>query len=64
MYFLLSGIILLSLVIALFWLKDRLLRPWFARFVYSGLVTRLAVIAAVFVLMGLLLIVSDLVKGI
>ncbi|MFT5220738.1 MAG: hypothetical protein ACI9LO_003196 [Planctomycetota bacterium] len=62
MYFLLSGIVLLSVVIALFWLKDRLLRPWFARFVYSGFITRLAVIGAVFILMGLLLIASDLVK--
>lgn len=42
-------------LIGLFWLKDRLQSPMLARFVYSGLVARLAVIGAVLVLFGFLM---------
>jgi hypothetical protein len=59
MYFFLSGIGLLSVIIGLFWLKDQLANPLLARFVYSGLVARLAVIAAAFTLLGLLLMLAD-----
>ena len=59
MFFLLSGIVLLALIIGLFWLKDQLENPLLARFTYSGLVARLAVVGAAFVVLGLLLILAD-----
>lgn len=62
MFFLLSGIVLLALIIGVFWLKDQLENPLLARFAYSGLVARLAVVGAAFVVLGLLLILSDFVK--
>lgn len=60
MYFFLSGIILLAVIIGLFWLKDRLASPLLSRFVYSELVARLAVIGAAFSVIGALLILADL----
>ncbi len=60
MYFLLSGIALLAIIISLFWLKDRLRKPLLARFVYSGLVARLAVLGAAFVILGVLLMAAEL----
>ena len=59
MFFLVSGIILLSLILGLFWLKDRLENPLLARFAYSGLVARLAVVVAAFVVLGLLLMLAE-----
>ena len=59
MYFLLTGILLLAVIIGLFWLKDRLRSPLLARFVYSGLVARIAVIAATFSVLGILLMLAD-----
>ena len=59
MYFLLTGVLLLAVIIGLFWLKDRLQSPLLARFVYSGLVARLAVIAAVFSVLGILIMLAD-----
>ena len=59
MFFLLSGIVLLALIIGLFWLKDQLENPLLARFAYSGLVARLAVVAAAFVVLGLLLMLAE-----
>ena len=59
MFFFVSGIVLLALIIGVFWLKDQLQNPLLARFAYSGLVARLAVIGAAFVVLGLLLIVAD-----
>lgn len=50
-----TGIGLLAVILGLFWLKDRLRKPLLARFVYSGLVARLAVVGAAFVVLGLLL---------
>jgi len=62
MFFLLSGIVLLALIIGLFWLKDQLENPLLVRFAYSGLVARLAVVGAAFVVLGLLLVLSDFAK--
>lgn len=61
MYFFLSGIVLLASIIGLFWLKDRLQSPMLARFAYSGLVARLAVVGAVLAFFGLLMMLFDLV---
>ena len=60
MYFFLSGITLLAIIIGLFWLKDRLRNPLLARFVYSELIARLAVVGAAFSAIGLLLMLADL----
>ena len=46
MFFLLTGIVLLAMIIGLFWLKDQLQNPLLARIAYSGLVTRLALVGA------------------
>lgn len=59
MFFLLVGAILLSAIIGLFWLKDRLESPLLARIAYSGLVARLAVVGAVLTVLGFLLMLSD-----
>lgn len=59
MYLFLSGVLLLAIIISLFWLKDELKCPVLARFVYSGLVARFAVIGGAFTLLGLLLMISD-----
>jgi len=60
MYLALTGVSLLLLVIGLFWLKDYLQNPLLARMAYSGLAARLAVIGGVFVVLGLLLMMSEL----
>ena len=62
MFFFLTGVILLTLIISLFWLKDQLQNPLLARVVYSGLVARLAVVGAAFVALGLLLMLADFAK--
>jgi hypothetical protein len=56
----LSGTVLLSAIIGLFWMMDRLESPVLARIAYSGLVARLAVLGAVFSMLGLLLIFAGL----
>ena len=58
MYLFLAGIALLSTIIGLFWLMDRLESPWLARIAYSGLVARLAVVGAVFSVLGLLMLLT------
>lgn len=63
MYLFLSGVLLLAVIISLFWLKDELKSPVLARFVYSGLIARLAVMGGAFTLLGLLLIVTDYFKS-
>ncbi len=60
MYLILAGVSMLLLIIGLFWVKDYLQNPLLARIAYSGLVARLAVIGGVFVVLGLLLIMSEL----
>jgi len=62
MFFVVTGIILLGLILGVFWLKDQLENPMLARFAYSGLVARLAVVGAAFVALGLLLILADFAK--
>lgn len=62
MLFLVTGIILLALIIGVFWLKDELENPMLARIAYSGLIARLAVVGAVFIVLGLLLILADFTK--
>ena len=59
MSFLLTGVCMLLAIIGLFWLKDRLESLSLARIAYSGLIARLAVIGAVFSIMGLLLILAE-----
>lgn len=61
MFFFLAGVILLTVIIGMFWLKDRLESPLLARIVYSGLVIRLAVVGAAFVALGLLLMLTNFV---
>ncbi len=56
----LSGTVLLSTIIGLFWMMDRLESPVLARIAYSGLVARLAVLGAVFSVLGLLLMFAGL----
>ncbi len=62
MFFFLAGVILLTMIISLFWLKDQLQNPLLARIAYSGLVARLAVVGAAFVVLGLLLMIADFMK--
>jgi hypothetical protein len=59
MFLLLAGIALLSTILGLFWLKDRLQSPVLARVAFSEPIARLAVVAAVFIVLGLLLILSE-----
>ncbi|MHA1108954.1 MAG: hypothetical protein ACTSQV_07550 [Alphaproteobacteria bacterium] len=60
MYFFIAGASLLSVIIGLFWLKDRLESPRLARLAYSGLVVRLAVLGAVLSVLGLLLMLGEI----
>jgi hypothetical protein len=62
MFFFLAGIVLLTVIISVFWLKDQLENPLLARIAYSGLVARLAVVGAAFVVLGLLLMLADFAK--
>jgi hypothetical protein len=59
MYLFLIGAALLSVIIGLFWLMDRLESPMLARIAYSGLVARLAVVGAAFSMLGLLLMLAE-----
>ena len=59
MYLFLTGAGLLSMIIGLFWLMDRLESPSLARIAYSGLVARLAVLGAVFSILGFLLMLAE-----
>ncbi len=59
MFLLLAGVVLLSTILGLFWLKDRLQSPVLARVAFSEPIARLAVVAAAFIVLGLLLILSE-----
>jgi hypothetical protein len=63
MNFLLTGIILLLVILGLFWLMDKLQSPMLTRIAYSGLIARLAVVGAVFAVLGLLMMLSEFVEG-
>ena len=62
MYLFLIGIVMLSTILGLFWMKDRLESPLLARIAYSGLIARVAVLSAVFSLLGLLLMIAEYVE--
>jgi hypothetical protein len=62
MFFLVTGLIMLAVIIGLFWLKDRLASPLLARIAYSGLIARLALVGAAFSVIGVLLILADFVR--
>lgn len=59
MFLFLLGVGLLAAILGLFWLKDRLQSPVLARLAFSEPVARLAVVAAAFIVLGLLLFLSD-----
>ena len=59
MFLFLTGAGLLSAIVGLFWLKDRLESPLLARIAYSGLIARLAVLGAALSVLGLLLILGE-----
>ena len=61
MYLFLAGAALLAVILALFWLKDRLESPTLARIAYSELIARLALAGAAFAVLGLLLWIGELV---
>jgi Na+/phosphate symporter len=63
MNFLLTGVILLLVILGLFWLMDQLQSPMLTRIAYSGLIARLAVVGAVFAVLGLLMMLSEFVEG-
>ena len=60
MYLLITGLVIITLVIGLFWLKDRLASRLLARIAYSGLTARLAVVGGAFSVIGLLLVLAEL----
>ena len=59
MVFFIIGVAMLALIIALFWLKDRLQSPRLARVAFSEPVARLAVVGAALTVVGTLLIIAD-----
>lgn len=59
MYFFLTGVGLLSAMVGLFWLKNRLRSPLLTRLAYSGLVARIAVLGAALSIVGLLLMLAE-----
>ena len=59
MFLLLAGLGLLSVILSLLWLKDWLESRLLARIAHSEPIARLAVVGAAFVVLGLLLILSD-----
>ena len=63
MFLLLAGLGLLSVIVGLFWLKDRRESRLLARIAHSEPIARLAVIGAAFVVLGLLLILSEFITG-
>ena len=62
-YLFFAGVVILAVILGLFWLKDLLRSPRLARIVYSELVARFALVGAALCILGLLLILSDLVRG-
>ena len=60
MGFLVIGLLLLTAIIGLFWLKDRLRSPLLARIAHSEPIARLAVVGAALSFVGVLMMVSKL----
>lgn len=50
---------MLALIIALFWLKDRLRSPRLARIAFSEPIARLAVVGAALTVVGSLIMIAD-----
>ncbi len=63
MFFLLAGVALLSTILGLFWLKDRMESRVLARVAFSEPVARLALVAAAFIVLGFLLILSEFITN-
>ncbi|TNF88278.1 MAG: hypothetical protein EP300_08355 [Gammaproteobacteria bacterium] len=59
MYLLMAGLLIITLIIGLFWLKDRLASHMLARIAYSGLTARLAVVGGAFSVIGILLLLAE-----
>lgn len=59
MYLMLSGIAMIAAIIGLFWLMDRRESQLLARIAYSGLIARLAVLGAVFAILGALMMLAE-----
>lgn len=59
MYLLMAGLLIITLVVGLFWLKDRRASPLLARIAYSGLTARIAVLGAAFSIIGILLLLAE-----
>ncbi len=64
MIILIVGIVVLGGVLGLFYLKDWLESPRLARMAYHELTARLAVVGAVLILVGLMLVAGDAVEWI
>ena len=62
MFFFVTGLIMLAVIIGLFWLKDRLASPLLARIAYSELIARLALVGGAFSVIGVLLILAKFVR--
>jgi hypothetical protein len=60
MTILLIGIGILGSVLGLFYLKDRLKSRTLARIAYSGLIARLALLAAAMIIIGMLVVLGKL----
>lgn len=58
----LAGGLLLGGVLGLFWWQDVSDRAWLTRFAYSRFIARLAVLGSALIVVGGLLVVSDLMK--
>ena len=54
-----AGALLLGAVLGVFYLKDRLRKPWLFRLAYHELTIRLAVVAAALIVFGVLISVGD-----
>lgn len=59
MYLLITGLLIITLIIGLFWLKDRLASQLLARIAYSELTARLAVVGGAFSVIGILLLLAQ-----
>lgn len=58
-YLLTAGLLIITLILGLFWLKDRLASPLLARIAYSALTARLAVIGGAFSIIGILQLLAE-----
>ena len=59
MNLLIAGLLIITLIIGLFWLKDRLASQLLVRIAYSGLTARLAVIGGAISTIGILQLLAE-----